>query len=769
MKLRLLGRIRRNKQQYFDLIDIVEYSRRSGVQFASRSDALAHYLREGASRGMAPNPYFDAKWYADTYRIDGGPIKPFLDYVANGVRLGRSPSPRFDLPGYLARNPDIAKAGIDPLAHFLNHGHAEGRAPSPEAHRIHQSGLLKLDFYNLQLKTPLQFPMEAVEHYLEEGASRGMAPNPYFDAKWYADTYRIDGGTVESFLDYVANGMQLGRSPSPRFDLPGYLARNPDIAEAGVDPLAHFLSHGRAEGRAPSLEAHRIHQSGLLKLDFYNLQLKTPLRFPVEAVEHYLEEGAAAGLNPNAYFDTRWYLSTYTDVARQGRNPLLDFISRAPRYDRNPSSTFDCRWYLSTNPHVARGGNDPLLHFISWGSREGRSASPFVGDPNVPTRFAGLLAELMPQDGEIHFQSSFQIQPVPKSIRIVGAIEAASPELTVREDEKISIFPPQPYTALFRDVGIIGGTRLIMPNTTTLLSDEISTFWKSPRWAVRPHYFNMGSDGCLILQLTRRYPSRIDRGAHLMHEYGHNYFHAVAEVLPRLLAAEEIGLDPDIPLLIQTPLHPNIRQLIDIINVHGRELIPLQNGMIYTIGELHFLSDVSSVQDVHGRRHVEDTVLHRGLIHQVAQRIISALAPNPVKPWRHLYLSRGSRYRGLLNEKAVEEMLVGLGFELVSLDGLSLAAQVQLFRQATIVIAPTGAAITNILWCQPGAKVCVLAAQHNAMPTELWEQHGSVSGCVVTYLFGQRAFKVDEMFLIHDDYSIDLNELRNKVDDMLQS
>ena len=69
MKLRLLGRIRRNKQQYFDLIDIVEYSRRSGVQFASRSDALAHYLRESASRGMAPNPYFDAKWYADTYRM----------------------------------------------------------------------------------------------------------------------------------------------------------------------------------------------------------------------------------------------------------------------------------------------------------------------------------------------------------------------------------------------------------------------------------------------------------------------------------------------------------------------------------------------------------------------------------------------------------------------------------------------------------------------------------------------------------------------------
>jgi hypothetical protein len=35
------------------------------------------------------------------------------------------------------------------------------------------------------------------------------------------------------------------------FDAEAYLARNPDVAEAGADPLQHYVSHGIDEGRSP--------------------------------------------------------------------------------------------------------------------------------------------------------------------------------------------------------------------------------------------------------------------------------------------------------------------------------------------------------------------------------------------------------------------------------------------------------------------------------------------------------------------------------------
>jgi hypothetical protein len=37
----------------------------------------------------------------------------------------------FDAAHYLAAYPDIAAAGIEPFAHFYDHGYTEGRRPNP--------------------------------------------------------------------------------------------------------------------------------------------------------------------------------------------------------------------------------------------------------------------------------------------------------------------------------------------------------------------------------------------------------------------------------------------------------------------------------------------------------------------------------------------------------------------------------------------------------------------------------------------------------------
>ena len=39
--------------------------------------------------------------------------------------------PLFQAPWYLARNPDVAAAGAEPLAHYIQYGAAEGRNPNP--------------------------------------------------------------------------------------------------------------------------------------------------------------------------------------------------------------------------------------------------------------------------------------------------------------------------------------------------------------------------------------------------------------------------------------------------------------------------------------------------------------------------------------------------------------------------------------------------------------------------------------------------------------
>jgi hypothetical protein len=60
----------------------------------------------------------------------------------------------------------------------------------------------------------------------------------------------LQAGTIDSAYDhYEAFGWKEGRTPSAWIDTGAYLAANPDVAAAKVDPMAHYLNFGVREGR----------------------------------------------------------------------------------------------------------------------------------------------------------------------------------------------------------------------------------------------------------------------------------------------------------------------------------------------------------------------------------------------------------------------------------------------------------------------------------------------------------------------------------------
>lgn len=75
-----------------------------------------------------------------------------------------------------------------------------------------------------------------------------------------------------------------------------------------------------------------------------------------------------------------------------------------------------------------------------------------------------------------------------------------------------------------------------------------------------------------------------------------------------------------------------------------------------------------------------------------------------VRPWRRLYLSRAGRRR-VLNEGPVRALMQSYGFEIMEDEPRSISAQIELFREAAVVVTPHGAGLTNLLWCEPGTKV----------------------------------------------------------------
>jgi FMN phosphatase YigB (HAD superfamily) len=250
-----------------------------------------------AERRLAHSELFDAAWYQATQAPTVSLDQAARHYLQHGAALGLSPSPFFDGPWYLADNPDVAAAGLNPLLHYLDCGRAEGRPVCPVADpasvaRIERSDLFDAGWYRAT-QTPNVTADRAARHYLQTGAARGLSPGPRFDGPWY-------------------------------------LANNADVAAAGQNPLLHYLNDGRSEGRPicpftdPAALAP-IEGSALFDADWYRTNHAPDLP-PNQAARHYLREGAARGLNPGPLFDGNWYLGTNADVAEAGLNPLLHYL-----------------------------------------------------------------------------------------------------------------------------------------------------------------------------------------------------------------------------------------------------------------------------------------------------------------------------------------------------------------------------------------------------------------------------------------------------------
>jgi hypothetical protein len=72
----------------------------------------------------------------------------------------------------------------------------------------------------------------------------------YFNKEWYLTTYQdVANAGVDPVKHYLEYGWKERRDPSPLFSTAYYLDTYPDIKIAEVNPLLHYLRAGINEGR----------------------------------------------------------------------------------------------------------------------------------------------------------------------------------------------------------------------------------------------------------------------------------------------------------------------------------------------------------------------------------------------------------------------------------------------------------------------------------------------------------------------------------------
>lgn len=230
----------------------------------------------------------------------------------------------FDRAWYLLRNPDVARVGMDPLAHYLRYGENEDRHPSP-----------------------------------------------WFAPAWYRAAYQVlaEQSPLEHFLARRTSGEFL---PCAALYL---VPRSPpwrDAVAAGADPFDRYLTDMVVPEHELLPDLDTLRCSGLIDANYYQINPADAVETELDPALHYCRFGTRRRFRPSTAFDPAWYAETNPVVARLGINPLMHYIVEGEAANRRPVPWFDPAWYRSK--YEVPEGDAALAHYLRH--RHARTVSP---------------------------------------------------------------------------------------------------------------------------------------------------------------------------------------------------------------------------------------------------------------------------------------------------------------------------------------------------------------------------------------------------------
>jgi Glycosyltransferase 61 len=298
-------------------------------------------------------------------------------------------------------------------------------------------------------------------------------------------------------------------------------------------------------------------------------------------------------------------------------------------------------------------------------------------------------------------------------------------------------------------VGELPGGRVLGPHRAVIDSDgamieELSVYWGTSSWREHPIFWHPFVEP----------PHEVEGGLGVLATRGdHSYYHFLLDVLPRLAVMQTRGVPaPD------------------------RWYVPLQRGFQREILELAGFIPAAEVVDSDLVPHVRaESLLVPGrpdaelrtppwAVEYVRER----LRPSDLErvPGRRIYVTRGQERhnRTVANEDEVVAVLAERGFTVVDPGAMPVSDQIRTFGEAEWIVAPHGAALTNLAFASPGASVIELFPP-DYVQLCYWKLADCVPGLGYRYLVGSgRGPRSGRMNGVMSDIRVDLAALTRALD-----
>lgn len=183
--------------------------------------------------------YFDEEYYISN--LNNEECHDALEhYLTVGFKAGYNPSEKFDTNEYEEKHPNINNQ--NPLIHYImNLLNAYDT--------LSESEMFDEEFYLTHLD----------DYVLSQEEIKQIEDNEEYEKVSKYNPEDID----DPLMHYLTVGVNDGLNPNAYFSSYKYLEWNPDVKEAGLDPLYHYIKHGQRESR----DSYMVLSNHLQKFD----------------------------------------------------------------------------------------------------------------------------------------------------------------------------------------------------------------------------------------------------------------------------------------------------------------------------------------------------------------------------------------------------------------------------------------------------------------------------------------------------------------------
>lgn len=318
----------------------------------------------------------------------------------------------------------------------------------------------------------------------------------------------------------------------------------------------------------------------------------------------------------------------------------------------------------------------------------------------------------------------------------------------------------------FPNVFIIGGCDCIVDYNNNIIISDVSASIDTNVYENAKGFIESQHEKYAIAKTINHY-SRITSGISICSYFSNSYYHSFYDSLQKLYIINSLDIKQDVPLIVDIDIKsiPQLFEIFLLLNKKKRDVIWVEKRSVLMVDNLYYLNSVHiQPNQIKKINKIECADFKYDITALRSFREACLKIKDQQTYPKKIFLSRRGHTRRKYNEGDIIKVVRRHGFEIIYPETYSFKQQVSLFNQADLIVGPTGAAFTNILFCHSNAvAICFMGKKMNI---PIFTAGSNVADAKLVYFIGKNTSLTASSHEIQSDYEIDVSKFELFLDDV---